>query len=136
MCVAAVIGLSLLTACAGEPAEQTLRRTIGELRQAVEQRDAGDFLDVVAEDFAGPHGMTRDDLGRMIRLQFLRHGDIGVTMGPLDVTVTGERARAGFDVLLTGGSGRLLPDQASGYAVTTGWRWDGGRWRLISAQWE
>lgn len=132
----AVLAFAALVACTREPAEQALRRTVAEMQAAVERREAEAFLDSVAEDFAGEHGMGREELARMLRLRFLRHGEVGVTAGPLEVELTGDRARVGFNALLTGGSGRFLPEEARHYVVETGWRYEDGRWMLIFARWE
>ena len=45
-------------------------------------------------------------------------------------------ARVSFSAVLTGGSGRFLPDAAQSYAIITGWRVEDGDWRLYYAQWE
>lgn len=132
----AVLVFAALVGCSREPAEQALRRTFFEMQAALERRDAGAFLDSVAEDFAGEHGMGREELGRLIRLRFLRHSEVGVTTGPLEVELSGDRARLEFSAVVTGGSGRLLPEQARHYAVETGWRFEDGRWMLIFARWE
>lgn len=47
----------------------------------------------------------------------------------------GSTATVRFSVLLTGGGGRWLPDQAQHYQVTTGWRLRGSDWELYHAQW-
>ena len=103
---------------------------------AIEVREGSRFMASVAGDFAGPHDMDRDGLHRMVRLNMLQNQAIGVTTGPLDVKLMADRAELNFSALLTGGSGRLLPDQARTYQVSTGWRHEGGRWMLISARWE
>ncbi|MFC4727616.1 nuclear transport factor 2 family protein [Coralloluteibacterium thermophilus] len=128
--------LATLAGCAGDPTEAALRARLEAMRAAIEARDAGALLAPVAEDFAGRDGMDRRGLGRLARLHFLRHGDIGTTVGPVRVEVQGTRATARFEAAVTGGSGRLLPDTARLYAVTTGWRFEDGDWMLISADWE
>ena len=39
-------------------------------------------------------------------------------------------------VWTTGGAGGLLPERAQGYAITSGWREEGGEWMLFLAEWE
>ena len=70
------------------------------------------------------------------RLQVLRHAAIGVTMGPLDVRLHGERATVKFSVMATGGSGGLLPDSARPWAVESDWRDGAGGWQVFRAEWE
>jgi hypothetical protein len=59
-----------------------------------------------------------------------------VALGPLDIEIDGPHATVRFVVLLTGGSGRLLPDQARGYAVVSQWRLEDGEWRVHEARWD
>ena len=56
-------------------------------------------------------------------------------LGPLDVKLFDQRATVTFTAALSGGEG-LLPDRVQVYDVDTGWRLDGGEWKLISAKWK
>ena len=94
------------------------------------------FIEAVAEDFSGNAGTDRAALHNLLRMQFLGNAKVGITTGPLQVEMQGERAKVGFTAVLTGGSGRFLPDAAQSYAITTGWRMEKGEWRLYYAQWE
>lgn len=132
--VALTVAWLLLAACS-RPPEQALRDTMQSLQLAMEQRDASQVEDYLADDFVGPGGMDRDGARRLAALTFLRHRDVGVTLGPLDVSVLQEHATVRFTAALTGGSGRALPDAARLYQVETGWRLEGGDWRLTSARW-
>ena len=105
------------------------------LQEAVEQRDASAVEDHLADDFVGPRGMDRDGASRLAALTFLRHRDVGVTVGPIDVSVKQDHATVRFTAALTGGSGRALPDAAQLYEVETGWRLEEDDWRLTSARW-
>lgn len=126
---------ALLVGCSRPPPEQALRETMQSIQFAIEQRDASQVEDHLADDFVGPRGMDRDGARRLAALTFLRHRDVGVTLGPLDVSVLREHATVRFDAALTGGSGRALPDAARLYDVETGWRLVDGDWRLTSARW-
>ncbi|MGQ4659293.1 nuclear transport factor 2 family protein [Lysobacter sp. F6437] len=125
----------LLAGCARTPPEQALRETMQALRGAVEQRDASAVADHLADDFVGPDGMDRDGARRLAAVAFLRHRDVGVTLGPVDVSVKQDHATVHFTAVLTGGSGRALPDAARLYDVETGWRLEEGDWHLTSARW-
>jgi hypothetical protein len=125
------------TACTGDTPEQRLRGTMAGLQQAVEARDAGDVGALLADDLIGPRGLDRDGALQMARVSFLRHRQVGVAIvGPLQVRMQPEHASVDFDAALTGGSGGILPDAARLYRVETGWRLEGGQWRLTSATWE
>ena len=54
-----VVGLSVAVACSRTPPEQRLRGQLSAMQQALEERRAADFMDGVAEDFAGNRGMDR-----------------------------------------------------------------------------
>ena len=127
--------LLLLAGCSRPPPEQALRDTIAGMQAAAEQRDADALADHVAEDFVGPGGMDRDGFRRYAALAWLRSRTVGVTLGPLDVEVTGEHAQVRFTAATRGGEG-LIPDSANLYRVETAWRLEDGEWRLISAEWE
>ncbi|WDS36799.1 nuclear transport factor 2 family protein [Pseudoxanthomonas sp.] len=130
-------GLSLLTlaACSRPAPEARLRADISAMQAAIQDRQPGEVMDRVADDFSGDGGMDREALHNLLRVQFLANADIGATIGPLDVTLRGDHATVRFSALLTGGSGRWVPDQAGGYQVITGWRLEEGDWKLYTAQW-
>ena len=125
-----------LSACAGDTPEAQLRQQFGEMQAAVEAGKASDFIEGVSPDFTGEEGIDRAALHNMIRAHTLMNARIGATTGPLDVEVDGDNAEVAFDVLLTSSSGRLLPNQAGTYRVTTAWRREGGEWRVHHARWE
>jgi hypothetical protein len=127
--------LALAAGCRREPPEEALRARIAGLEQAIEARDADALAEGLAEDFAGPDGMDRDRLRRTAALLWLRNREVGVALGPVEVELVGDRAKARFTAATRGGEG-LLPDRAQVYRVETGWRLDDGEWRLISARWE
>ena len=106
------------------------------MEEAAEAREPGAFIDRVAEDFSGNKGMDRAALHNLLRMQFLGNAKVGIATGPLEIKIQGEHAKVDFTAVLTGGSGRFLPDAAQSYAVTTGWRMEDGAWRLYYAEWE
>ncbi|KAF1725642.1 hypothetical protein CSC78_07885 [Pseudoxanthomonas japonensis] len=124
-----------LVACAGGTPEAQLRQQFDAMQAAVEAGKAGDFIEGVSPDFTGEDGLDRAALHNMIRAHTLMNARIGATTGPLDVRVDGENAEVAFDVLLTSSSGRLLPNQAGTYRVTTAWRREDGDWRVYHARW-
>lgn len=125
-----------LSGCTRAAPEQRLRATLEAMHQAIEARQIGAAMAPVAEDFVGEQGLDAAGLRRLMQLQMLGNRRIGVTLGPVDVQVRDDTARVRFTALLTGGSGRWLPEQAQTYQVTTGWRLQDGDWQLTYAQWE
>ena len=136
-----VAALLLLAACRPDPPEAALRAAVAELEAAIEARDAGDIEAMLAGDFVGPDGMDRAAARRLAQLVLLRNPDVAVVLGPLDIVLRGDQAgpthaTVAFTAALAGGRGRWLPESGSVYRVETGWRREGGDWRLASARWE
>jgi hypothetical protein len=125
-----------MAACGSAPPEERLRQQFSAMQSAVEQKRVGDFMAGVSDEFTGSGGMDRGALHNLLRVSTLGQASVGVTTGPLDVHVQGQDATVKFPVLLTGGSGRLLPQQAQTYQVTTGWRMEDGEWRVHYAHWD
>lgn len=133
MLVAAV--LALAAGCRREPPEQALRAALAAMQQAAEARDAAAIAGHVSADFAGPDGMDRERFRRTLAVAWLRDREIGVSLGPVEVEVVGDRARMAFTAATRGGQG-WLPERAQVYQVRTGWRLEDGEWKLLSAEWE
>ncbi|MDG2526942.1 nuclear transport factor 2 family protein [Stenotrophomonas sp. HITSZ_GD] len=130
-----LMALAVLAGCRHEPPEQRLRGEIARMQAALEARQPDAVMEGVADDFRGEGGWDRDMLRRTMQLQLLARGQVGVTLGRLRVDMAPGHATVRFDALLTGGDGRWLPDEARAYEVETGWREEGGDWRLVSAEW-
>lgn len=129
--------LALASGCTRAPAEQRLRDTIQIMETAAEAGNVGDFLDGVSVEFTGNSGQhDRRELHAMLRGVTLRHRDLGVALGPLDITMHGEdRATVTVDAIVTGGSGGLLPESGRHLRIDSGWREEDGDWRCITANW-
>ncbi len=132
---AAGIALMLAAGCSRPAPEEALRNAVAGVQASIEERDAGALRRYLAEDFIGPNGMDRDQARRTAALYMMQHQAVGLTMGPLDVELQEPHATVRFRAALTGGSGRLLPDRANFYQVETGWRMEGGDWKITSARW-
>lgn len=128
--------LLVAVACTRTPPEQRLREQVAAMADALQQRDAAAVMAPVASDFVGGAGLDRRGLQRLLQLQLLGNAQVGATLGPVTVELRDDTAQARFDAVLTGGSGRLLPERAQAWHVTTTWRRDGADWQLYSAQWE
>lgn len=128
----------LVVTCCSAPLspEHALRSTIDSLELAIEQRDNGALGDHLADDFIGPDGLDVDGARRLARLMFLRNQDISVVLGPLEISLLDEHATVRCSAALTGGSGGLLPDSGQLYDITSGWRLEGGEWRMTSIDWK
>lgn len=132
---AVLLAVLVLAGCARTPPEQALREAMERMQVAIEARDASDLAAGLAEDFIGPGGLDRDGTRRLAALHFMRHGEVGVLPGPLDISLQDDHARIRFNAMLSGGSGRMLPDSARAWQVDTGWRLVDGEWLMTSADW-
>ena len=130
---AALLLVAAMAACARPQPEEALRQALDGIQAAIEARDAGELSEHLSDDFIGPGGLDRDGARRLAALHFMRHGDVGP--GPLDIELQDDHARVRFSAVLSGGSGRLLPDSAQAWQVDTGWRLVDGEWRMSSADW-
>lgn len=136
--LAGLLGAVLLlvgAGCARQPPEAALRAAVDGLSTAIQERDASAVQRALAQDFIGPGGMDRDDARRLAALRMLRHDAVGLTLGPLQIELQGERATVTTTAALTGGQGGLLPESAGAYRVVTGWRLADGEWKMTSAEW-
>lgn len=128
--------LFLVAGCSRTPDETLIREAITAMENAVEQRQPREFMTFVAEDFTGGEGgLDRNGLHNLLRAQILGNQAISVLLGPIDITLTGERATAKVSATLTGGSGGWIPERGAVYDFDTGWKKVGGEWRCISANW-
>ncbi|HVI59360.1 MAG TPA: nuclear transport factor 2 family protein [Luteimonas sp.] len=134
----ALLACFVLVAAAGcrrEPPEQALRRELSSLQAAIVERDAGKVAGFLSEDFVGTGRLDREGARRLALVHFMRNRNIGITIGPADVAVRGDHATVRCSVVLTGGSGGLLPESGSVREVTSGWRLAQGEWRMTSLAW-
>lgn len=130
------LAFALLGGCDRTSPQERLKATIAQMQASGEAHEVSKVMDHVAEDFVGPGGMDRKQLHGFLTVASLRNTQLGVTIGPVDVELVGERATAKFTLGATGGSGGLLPDRAQVYEMTTGWKLVDGEWMLISADWK
>jgi len=129
--------LALVAACHRTPDEQRVRESIAAMQKAIEAGQPRDFMSYIAKDFTGNEGMVdRDGLANILRVEVLRNENAGVTLGPIDIDLQGDRAIVHVTATLTGGSGGLLPARGSIYAITSGWRREGNDWKCYNASWQ
>ncbi len=139
LCLAIIVMLSAtaLSGCHRTPAEKQIRNAISAMQQALEDGSPRDFMRHVDRDFTGQDGrFDRKGLHNLLRLEVLRNEKIGVTLGPIDIDVQGDRATVHVSATLTGGSGGLLPERGAIYTFTSGWRRRGSDWLCYNAGWK
>ena len=105
------------------------------MQAAGESGDIDTLFEPIAEDFAGSEGMDRKTFRRFVTFSRMGQQQVGVSLGPMDIKLYGDRATANFTATITGGPG-MLPNQLQVYDIETGWRLEGSDWKLISAKWK
>lgn len=133
--MALLLLLAALAGCERAAPEQRLREQLAEMQAALSERPT-EFIEGVSEEFSGNGGMDRAAVHNLLRVQLLANQRIGAKLGPVEVEMHGQQATVHFTAVLTGGSGRMLPDRMQAYRVTSGWREEDGQWRIYYAQWE
>jgi hypothetical protein len=128
------LACATVAACKHAPPEQALRDTIAKMQAAGESGDIDELMAPIAEDFSGSEGMDRKAFQRYVTFMRMGQRRVGVSLGPIDVKLYGDRASANFTAAITGGPG-MLPTQAQAYDIETGWRLKGSDWQLINAKW-
>lgn len=133
----AIAATLILAACRHTPDEQRIREAVATMQTAVEARDPRGFMRYVSADFTGNDGQVdRDGLHNLLRAEVFRNESTGVTLGPIDVDLQGDRATVRVTATLTGGSGGLLPEHGAVYSISSGWRREGGQWMCFNAAWK
>lgn len=132
-----LLAAMLLSGCTRSPSEEALRATMDAMHDAGQNRAVGDFMEHVAEDFVGNRGeFDRRQLELLLRAVAMRHQTIGVTRAAVSIEITGDRAVVQMQLLVTGGSGGMLPDSGQLFDTESAWRFADGEWQLGSATWK
>jgi len=127
----------LLAGCSRTTDEQRIREAMAAMEHAMEARDPRAFMSHITDDFVGNDAeFDRNALANLLRIEVLRNDSIGATLGPIDVEMQGDRAKAQVLATFTNGSGNLLPERGSVYAITSSWKRQGSEWRCYSATWK
>jgi ketosteroid isomerase-like protein len=131
--IASVSMVLTLLACRSDKPEDQVRRTFEACVAAVEAGDAAAAAEPLDATFRGPEGMDKPG-ARLFLMGLLRQEKIGVTVVQSDVAVRGDEAFQDVDLILTGRSGGLLPQDASRRDFSLRWRKTGGGWKLVAIQ--
>jgi ketosteroid isomerase-like protein len=118
-----------LLACRSDKPEDQVRKAFEACRAAVEAGDAAAAAEPLDPAFRGPEGMDKA-AARLFLLGTLRQEKVGVTVVRNEVSIRGNEAFQDVDLLLTGRSGGLLPQDASRRAFQLRWRKAGDAWRI------
>lgn len=136
--LAVLVVAAALTACNRTPPEQRLLETAEALQDAIEDRDTGDVMALVDENFRGSANLDPQSARRLLTATFLRYQNIKVV--PLAPTVRIDPSAPTLGtieskVVVTGAQG-LIPERAEPYTVRTEWRLVNGDWKLSDLRWD
>jgi hypothetical protein len=132
------ITLCLLVACSKTAPEEAILANIDAMQLAVSERNNGDLVAHVSDNFSGHHDMDKKELRKMIMGMFLRYKNINVVVTRMQILHDPRRpniAQMDGIILVTGAQG-LVPQDGRLLQVTGTWQNDGGDWYLANADWE
>lgn len=119
----------LLLGCRSETPEAQVRAAFEACRTAVEAGDAAAATAPLDPAFRGPDGLDRASSRVFLQATF-RQQRVGVTVLRNAVTERNGEFLQEVDLVLTGKSGALLPEDASHRTFLLRWRKTAGAWRL------
>ena len=128
---------AVLAGCsAPSPPETAVREWLEAAETAVEERDRGRLVDMIAEHYVDARGNDREALSQRLRLYFLRNREIVIASHVEELEVIGGTAA---QVVLTAG---MAGADANAFGLRAdAWRFElelvreDGEWLLIGAQW-
>ena len=135
------IGCAAVAGCGASPGpEEEVRLWIQQAETAVENKDRGALMEMIAKRYADARGNDKEDIGQRLRLWFLKSRNIVLASKIDNVTVLGDTAA---QVLLTAGMAHtgdeagdgILGLTADAYRFELQLENDGDAWRLIGARW-
>ena len=131
--------LILLSACSKHPpAEVAIAENIEAIQSAIEDKNRSDVMLFLTDNFTANGYLNKEELGKMLLLQFLAHNKISVTVVSSDIQIEPghtDLAQAKLAVIVTGAT-RLIPDDGRIYQVTSSWQLNDGDWLLDRLNWE
>jgi hypothetical protein len=131
--VVAMTILGGLTACRSDRPEDQVRKAFETCRLAVEAGDAAAATVPLDPTFSGPDGMDKAT-ARLFLLGSFRQEKVSLTVVRNEVAIRGSEAFQDVDLILTGRSGGLLPQDASHRSFRLRWRQTGGIWKVMELQ--
>ncbi|MEI6471863.1 MAG: hypothetical protein WCO20_04395 [Holophagaceae bacterium] len=127
---ASILLAGLLLGCRSETPEAQVRAAFEACRTAVEAGDAAAATAPLDAAFQGPDGLDRASSRSFLQATF-RQQRVGVTVLRSVLTERNGEILQEVDLVLTGKSGALLPEEASHREFHLRWRKVSGTWRLV-----
>lgn len=127
-----------LTACARSEPEQEIREHIAAIQTAIEDRNASDVSDYLAEGFLANGHIDKQSLYRFLVAQFLGHNKITAAVTRLEIGIdelNPYRARMEGTGLVAGAE-HWLPTDGNLVTFEGEWSFIEGEWRLSRLDWK
>lgn len=125
--------LGAFLACHSDKPEAQVRRAFEACRSAVEAGDSAGAVAPLDPGFRGPENLDRG-AAQLYLMALFRQEKVGVTVVRNEVAVQRGEVLQEVDLLLTGRSGGVLPQEASRRSFRLRWRKSGGAFRLLELQ--
>jgi hypothetical protein len=128
------------TSCGNDDPEREIRATVAAAAAAVESRDVGFFRDFVATAYHDSRGNDREQLLNLVRGYFIAHQRIAIVSRVEEVRLEG--SDAAHAVVHAGLAGQRVDESLLSGVGADVYRFDielvddGGKWRIIGAQWQ
>jgi len=125
-------------ACTKTVPEEAILASIDAMQLGVDDRNTGDVVEHIAENFSGHHDMNKKELRKMIMGMFLRYKSIHVVVTRMDIQHDPRRpgiAQMNGIILVTGAQG-LVPEDGRLLNVIGEWQEQDGDWVLAQVEWE
>ena len=132
--------ISLVAACGGESPEYNpedeLREWVARGEAAAEEKDRGDLLDMISEDYADGRGNDHEGIGDMLRVYFFRQNSIALLTSIDTITMMGDTAAlVDLTVGMAGTNSGAIGLNADAYRFEFELEKLDDEWMLIGARW-
>lgn len=127
-----------LAACGDDESdpEAQVRAWVDAMQSAAENKARGDVLDGISTAYTDTRGNSREDIGNLLRVYFLRQNSIVLLTSIDEIEVIGDTAaEVSLTVGMAGTNDRALGISADAYQFELELENDGDDWRLTSARW-
>jgi len=134
-----VLTISLLSACGGGSTsnpEEALREWVARGELAAEEKDRGDLLEMISENYADARGNDRNGLGDILRLYFIRQQSLALLSSIDEITLYDETAAQIVLTVGMAGTNNSMPGfRADAYQFELELQKPADEWMLIGARW-
>jgi hypothetical protein len=134
------ICLTMLAACGSDTAEYNhedeIRDWVARGEAAAEEKDRGELLDMISEDYADGRGNNHEGIGNMLRVYFFRQNSIALLTSIDNIAMMGDTAAMAYvTVGMAGTNSGAIGLNADAYKFEFELEKRDDEWLLIGARW-